>query len=38
VRLEWLPIGGVVDTNVVHHRAALLLDRPRYLMLPAATS
>jgi peptide/nickel transport system permease protein len=37
VHLEWLPIGGVVDTNVAHHGAALLLDRLRHLVLPAAT-
>jgi peptide/nickel transport system permease protein len=36
VHLEWLPIGGVVDTNVAHHGAALLLDRLRHLVLPAA--
>jgi peptide/nickel transport system permease protein len=37
VRLEWLPIGGVVDTNIAHHGLALLLDRLRHLVLPAAT-
>ncbi|SAL82312.1 binding-protein-dependent transport system inner membrane protein [Caballeronia terrestris] len=37
VHLEWLPIGGVVDTNVAHHGAALLLDRLRHLVLSAAT-
>ncbi|MBB5423201.1 peptide/nickel transport system permease protein [Paraburkholderia sp. JPY158] len=37
VYLEWLPIGGVADTNVAHHGFALLLDHLRHLVLPAAT-
>lgn len=37
VHLEWLPIGGVVDTNIAHHGFALLLDRLGHLVLPAAT-
>jgi peptide/nickel transport system permease protein len=37
VRLEWLPIGGVVDTNIAHHGFALFLDRLRHLVLPATT-
>jgi peptide/nickel transport system permease protein len=37
VHLEWLPIGGIVDTNIAHHGFGLLLDRLRHLVLPAAT-
>lgn len=37
VHLEWLPIGGIVDTNVAHHGFGLFVDWVRHLILPAAT-
>lgn len=37
VRLEWLPIGGFVDSNVAHRGFALFLDHLRHIVLPATT-
>jgi len=37
VRLEWLPIGGIVDTDAPSHGLALAANVARHLVLPAAT-